>query len=196
MGILLVTTVHCTSMYPYLLLLCIVSTYSTYIPLCQFTVQKYVETLELDSSIDQQSAAMLPICSQLEDDEARRHCQRSVQSYWSYLAPELYNANINTQEVVDWICNINFGPSDQCEQCTLTVSYLASLFTNEEVVSSMVAMVQGDLFCDMDNAWWDVPTCQEEWAWFLPQAGPVLRDLVTEGTWSLEFCTDHVLVCH
>merc|ERR1739838_1180143 len=166
------------------------------VPLCQFTVEAFVSTLESDSSLDDQSAALLPVCSQLTDPDAKSHCQRNVQSYWAYLAPELYNANIATEAVFEWVCSLDYGTEDQCEECKARVLDIGTLFTDENVMDSMTTMVQGDLFCDMDNAWWDVPACQEEWAWFMPEAGLVLSEFVWDEKWTLDFCTGPVGVCH
>ena len=84
---------------------------------------------------------------------------------------------------------------DECEMCKLRVEDLGGLFTDADVMDSMTDMVQGDLFCDMDSAWWDVPNCQEEWAWFMPQAGIVLSQFVRDEQWTLEFCAGSVGVC-
>ena len=62
-------------------------------------------------------------------------------------------------------------------------------------MAAMTSMVQGDLFCDMDNAWWDVPSCQEEWAWLMPEVGSVLSQFVWDEEWSLQFCTERIKVC-
>ena len=35
----------------------------------------------------------------------------------------------------------------------------------EEMVVNMTRQVQGDLFCDMEGAWWDVGECQA-WMWW------------------------------
>ena len=78
----------------------------------------------------------------------------------------------------------------------MRVADIGSLFLDPEVVGAMTTMVQGDLFCDMDSAWWDVPSCQEEWAWFMPEAGLVLSEFVWDELWTEEFCTNTVQVCH
>ena len=85
---------------------------------------------------------------------------------------------------------------DQCEECKLRVGDIGSLFTDTEVMNSMTSMVQGDLFCDMEGAWWDVAKCQEEWAWIMPEAGIVLNQFVMEELWATNFCTEKIQVCH
>ena len=71
---------------------------------------------------------------------------------------------------------------------------IGSLFTNTEVVDNMTSMVQGEVFCDMEGAWWDVAQCQEEWAWIMPEAGLVLSQFVGGEGWSSNFCTEKIKV--
>merc|ERR1711915_865913 len=99
------------SMLPWLSIF-LTFTSASRVPLCQFTVGAFVTTLEKDTSLDDQADALLPICEELSDDEALRHCQRNVRSYWAYLAPQLYDANINNQEVFDWACSTTYGTTD------------------------------------------------------------------------------------
>ena len=48
----------------------------------------------------------------------------------------------------------------------------------------------------MENAWWDVAACQKEWAWFMPQATPVIKDMVAQDQWGMIFCAEEIQVCH
>ena len=98
---------------------------STSVPLCQFTVESFVSSLSTDQSIDQQVdkilspplriiffkkiSELLPVCEEISDEEERRHCQRNIQSYWSYLAPVLYSDNLNTEAVYQRICGSDLG---------------------------------------------------------------------------------------
>ena len=51
---------------------------------------------------------------------------------------------------------------DACETCKLRVEELAVIMTEEEMVVNMTSQVQGELFCDMEGAWWDVEGCKVE----------------------------------
>ena len=104
-------------------------------------------------------SALLPVCEEISEEDARRHCERNIQSYWRYLAPSLYNLNLNTELVYQRICGSDLG-SDACQTCQLRVSLLAEMMQGEEMVANMTRQVQGDLFCDMEGAWWDVAECQ------------------------------------
>ena len=109
-------------------------------------------------------SALLPVCEEISDEEARRHCERNIQSYWRYLAPSLYSVNLNTDTVYQRVCGSDLG-SDACQTCQLRVSLLAEIMQGEEMVVNMTRQVQGDLFCDMEGAWWDVGECQA-WMWW------------------------------
>ena len=50
--------------------------------------------------------------------------------------------------------------TDPCHTCNLSVAELALIMTAEEMVERMTSQVQGDLFCDMEGAWWNVSACQ------------------------------------
>ena len=64
------------------------------------------------------------------------------------------------------------------------------------MVANMTRQVQGDLFCDMEGAWWDVSECQGEWEWLMPQIIVKIASFVTDQTWTLNFCSGPVGVCH
>ena len=51
----------------------------------------------------------MPICEELDEEEARSHCERNINSYWTYLAPALYGDNINTEAVYERICGLDQG---------------------------------------------------------------------------------------
>ena len=65
-----------------------------------------------------------------------------------------------------------------------------------DVLAEAVGLVQGDLFCDMDNAWWDVAGCQEDVAWLLPRAMAAVGGMVAADGWAGTFCADIVGICH
>ena len=175
--------------------LLIVPVFSARVPLCQFTVEAFVSSLSTDESILQQISALLPVCEEISEEEARRHCERNIQSYWRYLAPSLYTDNLNTDTVYQWICASDPG-ADACETCQLRVSLLAEIMQGEEMVVNMTRQVQGDLFCDMEGAWWDVAECQGEWEWLMPQLIVEIAKFVTQLAWTMDFCSGPIGVCH
>ena len=81
------------------------------------------------------------------------------------------------------------------------------------MVVNMTSQVQGELFCDMEGAWWDVEGCkvelvrqycdcnlyciyQTEWDWLMRNIIVKIASFVTDQTWTLEFCTGPIGVCH
>ena len=56
-----------------------------------------------------QISVLMPICEELDEEEARSHCERNINSYWTYLAPALYGDNINTEAVYERICGLDQG---------------------------------------------------------------------------------------
>ena len=51
----------------------------------------------------------MPICEGISEEEERSHCERNINSYWSYLAPALYEVNLNTEAVYERICGLDQG---------------------------------------------------------------------------------------
>jgi hypothetical protein len=151
-----------------LLLLLAVASVSALSPrktLCEFTIESLVSVLSGRPSLAEQAAALLPICDQLEEAEALAKCRREVTSYWTYLGEALYPAFI--LPAVGELC-AEPGP-EGCEGCLARVAAVAGLLAREDTVAGMTAMVQGDLFCNMEGHWWDVEQCRAEWQWFMPQ---------------------------
>merc|ERR550517_16328 len=171
------------------------SSFSSSVPLCQFTVESFVSSLSSEESLHQQISALLPLCDQISEEEERSHCERNINSYWSYLGPALYEDNLNTEAVYQRICGSEQG-TDECDTCKLRVAELALVMTEEEMVDKMTSQVQGDLFCDMEGAWWDVEMCQGEWVWLMPQITSRIAVFVTEESWTWTFCSGPVGVCH
>merc|ERR1712066_801541 len=165
------------------------------VPLCQFTVESFVSSLSTEQSIDQQISELLPLCQEIAEEEERNHCERNLRSYWRYLATALYDDNLNTEAVYQRICGLDLG-TDACQTCKLRVEELALIMTEEEMVLNMTSQVQGELFCDMEGAWWDVEDCQTEWDWLMPQVIVKIASFVTDQTWTLDFCTGPIGVCH
>ena len=75
-----------------------------------------------------QAAALLPLCSELVDEDAARHCERNLHSYWAYLAPELYTANLATEEAAAAVCDMQYSPGPPCAVCTQLVANCTALF--------------------------------------------------------------------
>ena len=44
----------------------------------------------------------------------------------------------------------------ECTNCASRLSALASVMTWEQVISHLTSLAQGELFCDMDNSFWDI----------------------------------------
>ena len=175
--------------------LIIVPVISARVPLCQFTVEAFVSSLSTEESLLQQISALLPLCEEISEEEARRHCERNLQSYWGYLAPNLYTANLDTEAVYQWVCGSDLG-SDACHTCQLRVALLADIMQGEEMVLNMTRQVQGELFCDMEGAWWDVGECQGEWEWLMPQIIVQMANFVSQQSWTMDFCSGPIGVCH
>lgn len=67
--------------------------------------------------------------------------------------------------------------------------------TWEENVELLTSLVQGELFCNMENAWWDIETCQEEWAWTMPRIMETLGQWFGNDEWMMRFCGQVMGVC-
>merc|ERR1712107_77151 len=141
------------------------------VTLCQFTMNGLINVLSHSPSLEEQ-----------------------VDAYWNYLAPPLYEMYIGG--AVEEICDTQLPSEDECLRCQERVNLVAELVTSEVVVSGMVGMVQGELFCNMEGHWWDVEQCQAEWAWFIPKAMSAIKSYLTEETWSWNFCEATAGVCH
>merc|ERR1719447_1657519 len=164
------------------------------VTLCEFTINGLVNVLSNSPSLEEQATFLLPICDQLTDEAALKKCRREVDAYWNYLAPPLYEMYIGG--AVEEICDTQLPSEDECLRCQERVNLVAELVTSEVVVSGMVGMVQGELFCNMEGHWWDVEQCQAEWAWFIPKAMSAIKSYLTEETGSWNFCEATAGVCH
>jgi len=162
---------------------------------CEFTVDALVTQILEEQSLDEQSEALVSrVCSEIVDEEDNRRCQRSSRSYWYYLAPFIYELGILND--MDAICSIQHSDVDECAVCGLRVQDMAdNLKGNQDAI---IALIQGDVYCNMENAWWDIPKCQEEITWYIPRALVVIAEYMIEsfaGTEASSFCADPVGAC-
>merc|ERR1712098_356601 len=164
------------------------------VTLCQFTIDALVSELSQESSLDEQVTILSPLCGSLETEDDIKECEKSLSSYWWFLAPELYSATISPRR--DQICAIDHNVDDPCIECVMEIMDLSSTLIQDDVVNEMIALVQGDLFCNMDTAFWDVEDCQQRWAYIVSESMPRLGLYISDQEWSWSFCTGPVgLTC-
>ena len=52
---------------------------------------------------------LAPLCSEIEDEEARKHCDRNIHSYWSYFVDieglAFYRNIFKMAEVLTYVCD-------------------------------------------------------------------------------------------
>ena len=48
----------------------------------------------------------------------------------------------------------------ECTNCASRLSALASVMTWEQVINHLTTLAQGELFCDMENSFWDIEVTQ------------------------------------
>ncbi|XP_023333549.1 uncharacterized protein LOC111705274 [Eurytemora carolleeae] len=156
---------------------------------CEFTLNTLVMNLSGDSSLDIQAAALIEnVCTQLTNEEDVKSCERSSRSYWPYLAPYIYEGFISGQ--AEDICAVEHDcQSMSCEECLLRMNDVSTELNSEESIIEIINLVQGELYCNMENAWWDIENCQSEVSWFIPRALPVIGSIITEDVQSREFCS-------
>merc|ERR1712235_51867 len=131
--------------------------------------------------ITEQIDVLLPVCSDLTDEEALRRCQRNINSYWSYFVSldfGFYRNIFYQAETINIICDMQFGSEDECSKCDMRVKQLGKIMVEEENKVFLTSLAQGELFCDMENAFWDVEACQELWEWLMPR----LMDKLANGS--------------
>ena len=81
--------------------------------------------------------------------------------------------------------------------------------TWEQVVSHLTSLAQGELFCDMENSFWDIEVtlhhgcnhvttpfltqvCQDEWEWLMPRILETLAQWLVTEDWTDPFCEDNM----
>merc|ERR1712126_291499 len=106
---------------------------------------------------------LLPVCSDLTDEEALRRCE------------------------INMICDMQFGTEDECTKCDMRVKQLGKIMVEEENKVFLTSLAQGELFCDMENAFWDVEACQELWEWLMPRLMDKLAEWFTQDNWTNTF---------
>merc|ERR1712126_110302 len=163
--------------------------------ICDDTIKNFLTVVENDTSIDMQIDVLLPVCSQIEEEEARRHCERNINSYWSFfVSPDFgfYREIYMRVSNINQICDIQFGNEDECTKCNIRLSEMGKIMVREDTKADLTSMVQGDYFCNMDGAWWDIEVCQAEWEWLMPELMDTLAAWFTSDTWSNTFCSENM----
>ena len=54
----------------------------------------------------------------------------------------------------------------ECTNCASRLSALASVMTWEQVINHLITLAQGELFCDMENSFWDIEVTLH-WHWLI-----------------------------
>ena len=84
-------------------------------------------------------------------------------SCWLRSGP-LYAMTSHTSESYSnkWINNekLYARNESECTNCASRLSALASVMTWEQVINHLITLAQGELFCDMENSFWDIEVTQ------------------------------------
>jgi len=108
--------------------------------LCE-PLQSFADHVENDTSVQNQIDVLLPVCSDLTDEEALRHCERNINSYWSYFVSVDYAfyRNIYYATSAFWICDIT--DEDKCQECNQQVKAMSSLLIEENNIAQAINQV-------------------------------------------------------
>merc|ERR1712098_603047 len=150
--------------------------------ICRDTIDRITKVLESDDSITEQIDVLLPVCSDLTDEEDLERCKRNINSYWSYFVSLDFG----------FYRNIFYQAETINMMCDMRVKQLGKIMVEEENKVFLTSLAQGELFCDMENAFWDVEECQELWEWLMPRLMDKLAEWFTQDNWTNTFCLDQM----
>ena len=104
--------------------------------------------------------------------------------------------------------NVIIRDETECTKCNMRLSEMGKIMVREDTKADLTSMVtslfcnlhntifylkvQGEYFCNMDGAWWDIEVCQAEWAWLMPELMDTLAAWFTSDTWANMFCLDNM----
>ena len=93
---------------------------------------------------------------------------------------------------VTLIMTLLSSDEDECTKCDMRIKEAGRVMMQEDIKLDLIHLVQGELFCNMEGAWWNVEECQQEWEWLMPKMVDTLANWFTQDTWTMEFCSSNM----